>query len=135
MPEPANFTESGGDFPNYGRWVWKVKEGVETTNMPPWKWVLTDEEVYQVIFFEQSFSTAKDYNAKWAPQYSDAFGRNLMQPVTTGGIASGVAGVTSAFAAILLWNFQYQKLLDILKWIKMKKVIQMSSLRRRFCWM
>ena len=37
QPEPANFEESGNDFTKYGRYVWKVKEGVETTNMPPWK--------------------------------------------------------------------------------------------------
>ena len=135
MPEPANFTESGGDFPNYGRWVWKVKEGVETTNMPPWKWVLSDEEVYQVIFYEQSFSTSEDYNAKWAPLYSDNFGRNLMQSVTTGSVASYAAGVTIIFAGIVLWNVQYRKFLNSLKLAKIKKVTQMSMARRRFCWM
>jgi cytochrome c oxidase cbb3-type subunit I/II len=78
-PEPANFTESGGDFPVYGRYVWKVQEGVETTNMPPWKFALSDEEIFNVIFFIQSFSTPEDYNAKWAPQYADPFAQNLMR--------------------------------------------------------
>jgi cytochrome c oxidase cbb3-type subunit I/II len=76
-PEPANFEESGSDFTNYGRWVWKVTEGVETTNMPPWKYALSDEEIFLVIFYEQGFSTPDDYNSKWAPLYSDSFARNL----------------------------------------------------------
>jgi cytochrome c oxidase cbb3-type subunit I/II len=76
-PEPANFEESGGDFTNYGRWVWKVREGVETTNMPPWKYALSDDEIFKVIFYEQSFSTPDDYNNKWAPLYSDSFAQNL----------------------------------------------------------
>jgi cytochrome c oxidase cbb3-type subunit I/II len=78
-PEPANFQESGSDFTNYGRWVWKVREGVETTNMPPWKLALSDEEIFKVIFYEQGFSTPADYNAKWAPLYTDAFARNMMR--------------------------------------------------------
>ncbi len=76
-PVPANFTESGSDFTNYGRWVWKVKEGVETTNMPPWKMALSDLEVYQLIFYIQTFSIAGDYNSKWAPLYTDNFARNF----------------------------------------------------------
>lgn len=76
-PQPANFEESGGDFTNYGRWVWKVKEGVETTNMPPWKYALTDTDVYQLVFYIQTFSLPDDYNSKWAPLYTDAFARKL----------------------------------------------------------
>jgi cytochrome c oxidase cbb3-type subunit I/II len=77
QPEPANFEESGTDFPNYGRWVWKVKEGVETTNMPVWKVALNDTEVFRLIFYIQGFSLSEDYNSKWAPLYSDPFGQNL----------------------------------------------------------
>ena len=109
MPEPVNFTESGGDFPNYGRWVWKVREGVETTNMPPWKWVLNYQEIYQVIFYEQSFSTPEDYNAKWAPLYSDAFGRNLMASTVTGNLASNAAATSLILGAVLLWEIQHRK--------------------------
>jgi cytochrome c oxidase cbb3-type subunit I/II len=76
-PEPANFEESGSDFTNYGRWVWKVTEGVETTNMPPWKYALSKDEIALVIFYEQSFSTPEDYNSKWAPLYTDPFAQNL----------------------------------------------------------
>jgi cytochrome c oxidase cbb3-type subunit I/II len=134
-PEPANFTESGEDFPNYGRWVWKVREGVETTNMPPWKWVLNDEEIYQVIFYEQSFSTAEDYNAKWAPQYSDVFGRSLNGGPTTSGIASGAAGAAIVLASIMLWDSHYHKYLRDLKQTQLKKLQRFISLRRSMGWM
>ncbi len=77
LPEPANFEESGADFTNYGRWVWKVTKGVETTNMPPWEKALSANEIFLVIFYEQTFSQPEDYNAKWAPLYSDEFARNL----------------------------------------------------------
>jgi len=78
-PEPANFEESGSDFTNYGRWVWKVREGVETTNMPPWKYALSDDEIFRLIFYIQGFSKAEDYNSKWATLYSDPFAKNLMR--------------------------------------------------------
>lgn len=76
-PEPANFTESGGDFQQYGQYVWKVREGVETTNMPPWKYALNDEDMYDVIFYIQNFSISEDYEAKWAPLYNSSYARNL----------------------------------------------------------
>ncbi|HUS86271.1 MAG TPA: hypothetical protein VMW76_03440, partial [Bacteroidales bacterium] len=76
-PEPANFTESGADFKLYGRYVWKVREGVETTNMPPWKYALNDNEMFSLIFYIQNFSEPEDYNTKWAPLYEDSFARNL----------------------------------------------------------
>jgi cytochrome c oxidase cbb3-type subunit I/II len=78
-PEPANFEESGSDFTNYGRYVWKVQEGVETTNMPPWKYALSDDEIYRLIFYIQGFSTADDYNSKWALLYTDNFAKNLKE--------------------------------------------------------
>jgi hypothetical protein len=131
MPEPANFTESGGDFPNYGRWVWKVKEGVETTNMPPWKWALAEEEIYQVIFYEQSFSTPEDYNTKWAPQYSDSFGRTFMGTPATSSIGSGPLA-TILFAGVLLWNLHHRRLLNFLEQIKPRKARYFIAFRRRF---
>lgn len=76
-PPPANFTETGGDFEHYGQYVWKVREGVETTNMPPWKYALSDNEIYRLIFYVQNFSTPKDYNTKWAQLYEDSYARNL----------------------------------------------------------
>ena len=54
-----------------------MREGVETTNMPPWKLALSDEEIYDVIFYIQGFSVADNYNTKWAPLYSDAFAQSL----------------------------------------------------------
>ena len=47
--------------------------------MPPWKYVLSPNEIYQIIFYIQGFSTADDYNNKWAPLYSDAFAKGLKQ--------------------------------------------------------
>lgn len=77
LPEPANFEESGSDFTNYGRWVWKATKGVETTNMPPWEKALNKQEIFQVIFYEHNFSKQEDYNSKWAPLYTDPFAQNL----------------------------------------------------------
>ncbi|MHB1391344.1 MAG: cbb3-type cytochrome c oxidase subunit I [Thermoleophilia bacterium] len=77
QPKPANFTESARDFELYGRYVWKVTEGVETTNMPPWKRALSEEEISRVIFYIQRFAAPGDYNSKWGPLYSDPFARNL----------------------------------------------------------
>jgi cytochrome c oxidase cbb3-type subunit I/II len=78
-PEPANFEESGTDFTNYGRWVWKVQEGVETTNMPPWKYALSEDEIFRLIFYIQGFSLPDDYNTKWAMLYTDTFAINLKE--------------------------------------------------------
>ncbi len=78
-PVPANFTESGSDFTKYGRYVWKVQKGVETTNMPPWSMALNEEEIFDAIFYIQGFSKAEDYNSKWAPLYTDEFARNLKE--------------------------------------------------------
>ena len=76
-PEPADFEESGTDFPNYGRRVWKVTKGVETTNMPNWEMALSENEIFLVIFYEQGFSKPEDYNEKRAPLYTDDFARNM----------------------------------------------------------
>ena len=47
--------------------------------MPPWKYALDEEEIFQVIFYEQGFSMPDDYNSKWAPLYSDPFAMNMMK--------------------------------------------------------
>lgn len=75
-PEPAVFPETGHDFEHYGQYVWKVREGVPTTHMPPWKLVLSDEEVPLVIFYIQTLAEPTDYAAKWGPLYSDSFARD-----------------------------------------------------------
>lgn len=72
-PEPANFTETGSDFEQYGQYVWKIREGVETTNMPLWKYSMSDDEIYRTIFYIQNFSTTEDFNDKWVPLYNDTF--------------------------------------------------------------
>jgi len=47
--------------------------------MPPWEQALDKEEIFQVIFYEQTFSNPDDYNSKWAPLYTDSFAKNLMR--------------------------------------------------------
>ena len=37
-------------------WFWRVSEGVPTTNMPAWKDLLTEEQIWQVISYEHTFS-------------------------------------------------------------------------------
>jgi cytochrome c oxidase cbb3-type subunit I/II len=110
VPVPANFTESGRDFQMYGRYIWKVKEGVETTNMPPWQYALTDNEIYQVVFYIQGFSTPADYNSKWGPQYTDSYARNLK--INQSGLAVNPATLTVVLAAVVLWErkFKLQKI-------------------------
>jgi cytochrome c oxidase cbb3-type subunit I/II len=76
-PQPADFNETGGDFKTIGQYVWKVTNGVETTNMPQWKEALNDNEKYQIIYYVQSFSSADDFNSKWAPLYKDPFAKTV----------------------------------------------------------
>ena len=134
-PEPANFTESGSDFPNYGRYVWKVEEGVETTNMPPWKWVLTDNEVYQVIFYIQSFSTPSDYNTKWAPLYSDTFAQNLMKNAENISSDSmiNINNIQSliAYMGTIIWQLRYRHLIRLVELVKLKAIKNIDSSRRK----
>jgi len=77
LPEPAVFPETGRSFEAYGQYVWKVREGVPTTHMPPWKYAFDDEEITLAIFYIQTFADASDYNAKWGPLYSGVFARDL----------------------------------------------------------
>jgi cytochrome c oxidase cbb3-type subunit I/II len=133
-PEPANFTESGQDFEFYGRYVWKVREGVETTNMPPWKWVMSDNEIYTVVFYVQTFSTAEDYNSKWGPLYSDPFANNFYPPLTSGFLTfhgtNPIAALT-IFIAILLWNLRHREILKS-NFGRLKSNRTLSSFWRRF---
>jgi cytochrome c oxidase cbb3-type subunit I/II len=134
-PVPANFTESGSDFQFYGRYVWKVTEGVETTNMPPWKWALTDDEIYKVIFYVQAFSRANDYNSKWAPQYTDPFARNLKKGVTTGSMVTDPVDLATILAGLALWNLKHRQIMNILRTVKLQTLVRIYALRRRFAWM
>jgi cytochrome c oxidase cbb3-type subunit I/II len=133
-PAPANFTESGSDFQFYGRYVWKATEGVETTNMPPWKWALTDEEIYRAIFYVQSFATPDDYNTKWGPQYSDPFARNLKKTVTTGSMMADPSALTIWLAGLLLWNLRYGQIMKLVRIAELKMLTRVYALRRRFAW-
>ncbi len=138
IPVPANFTESGGDFEHYGRYVWKVREGVETTNMPPWKWVLDDSEIYQVVFYVQGFSKADDYNTKWAPQYTDPFARTLKGGTAASGVLTVLetnpVSATIIFGALLLWNVKFRRLVTLFERVKMLKPFRLFSVGRQEKW-
>ena len=136
-PQPANFTESGRDFAengNYGRYVWKAREGVETTNMPPWKWALSDDEIYKVIFYIQGFAPAENYNAVWGPQYTDPFARNLKKTVTTGSMETDLVILTTWLAGLLMWNLRYRQILNLARIAKLKTLVQNYPQRRQFAW-
>jgi cytochrome c oxidase cbb3-type subunit I/II len=47
--------------------------------MPPWKYALSEDEIFRLIFYIQGFSTAEDYNSKWAILYTDEFAINLKE--------------------------------------------------------
>ena len=139
-PEPANFTESGSDFTLYGRYVWKVKEGVETTNMPPWKWALADDEIYEVIFYIQAFSTPEDYNSKWGPEYSSSFAQDLMKnSVSANFIPDSLLNITSvqsllAYMGIALWELRPRQIVSLFETAKLKMINRIDKLRRKNHW-
>jgi len=65
-PQPANFTETNNDFKTQGQWFWKVSEGVETTNMPPWKYVITEDDRWKAIYYiQKNFSEPGVFDEKW----------------------------------------------------------------------
>jgi len=37
-------------------WYWKISEGVPGTLMPPWKDVLTEDEIWKIMVYERSFA-------------------------------------------------------------------------------
>ena len=78
-PVPFNLVASGSVLTQYGQYIWFVNQGVETTNMPPWKLVFSQDEIARVIFYIQGFSPAQEYNRKWAPLYEDSFARKLKE--------------------------------------------------------
>lgn len=139
-PEPANFTESGADFTNYGRYIWKIKEGVETTNMPPWKWALTDDEIYQVTFYIQTFSTLFDYNSKWAIQYSDSFAQNLMKNSEPNNITSNSVLTPNSiqsllgYMGILLWELKHRQIVTLSETAKIRAAKHFEAIRRKHHW-
>ena len=124
-PTPANFTESGSDFTLYGRYVWKVRMGVETTNMPPWNNSLVNTEIYQTIFYIQTFSTQADYNSKWAPQYTDPFARNYY-----GGPSASAFGFDpNTISAQLLCIIAVSTSLAAFTWKKRRRILSTKPQR------
>jgi cbb3-type cytochrome c oxidase subunit I len=78
-PPPISLIDAGAALTTYGEYLYFIREGYATTNMPPWKYVFNDEETYQVIFYTQCFAPAEEYNAYWAPLYTDQFAKGLKQ--------------------------------------------------------
>jgi cytochrome c oxidase cbb3-type subunit I/II len=76
-PYPYSLIAASLEITQYGQYVWFVENGLETTNMPPWKEVLTNQEMGQIIFYIQGFSSPEVYSSKWAPLYSDSFAKGL----------------------------------------------------------
>jgi hypothetical protein len=108
-----------------------VKEGVETTNMPPWKLALTDNEIYKVVFYVQTLATTQDYNAKWAPQYTDSFARSLKISASSGFTSLGTNPVAAliVLSAIVLWDLKFNHLKIILEKTKLRN-LSFFSFRR-----
>jgi hypothetical protein len=76
--------------------------------MTPWKNSLTESEIYQVVFYIQGFATPQDYNAKWGPQYSDPYARNLkiiQSSIGTTPVAASIILAAIVLRALLI-NFQ-----------------------------
>ncbi|HVO85529.1 MAG TPA: cbb3-type cytochrome c oxidase subunit II [Candidatus Eisenbacteria bacterium] len=139
-PQPANFTESGSDFQYYGRYIWKATEGVETTNMPPWKWALSSTEISDAILYVQAFSTTDDYNSKWGPQYNDSFARNLKNPIGAGSLVPDISPTTNPAALIvlmsslILWDLCHRRIMTVLEKTKSETVTSVFALRGLFGW-
>lgn len=72
-PQPADLTVSANDIPNYGSFSQLVHNGVPTTNMPPWKVALSDDDIVLILFYVQSFADDQTWADKWGPLYTDPF--------------------------------------------------------------
>jgi hypothetical protein len=95
--------------------------------MPPWKWVMSDSEIYKVVFYVQSFSTPDDYNSKWAPQYTDTFGKNLksgsLTHVNLLNVENNPVVAIIMLSAVVLWNVKHRQLMKFLECVKRNRVI------------
>ena len=48
---PANFWQDRFDGYDDAMWLWRVREGIPGTQMPPWKYSLTNEQIFYVMQF------------------------------------------------------------------------------------
>jgi len=76
-PQPANLREVGANMKMYGQYIYQIKEGLPTTQMPSWKKALTDEEIYLLSYYVQAFAPEKAWKEKWQPMYTDSFAKTL----------------------------------------------------------
>jgi len=56
---PANFWEDRFDGYDDPMWLWRVRDGIPGTQMPPWRLSLTDEQIFYVMQF-----------LKWVAEYN-----------------------------------------------------------------
>jgi hypothetical protein len=75
----------------------------------------------------QGFSSTDDYNSKWAPQYTDAFARNLKGgPIISNssiGMGNNPVIAIVTLSGVLLWNIRLKELLSFLEGMKLNKMI------------
>jgi hypothetical protein len=100
---------------------------------------MNDNEVCQLVFYVQSFATIEDYNAKWGPQYSDSFARNLKNQAVVGSLFAELKTdpfvPLITFMAVLLWNMEYNQLTRLFEAARQKVLMHFSMSRRRTTWM
>jgi cbb3-type cytochrome oxidase cytochrome c subunit/cytochrome c553 len=64
-PTPADLTGKPAVVSDEGWWFWRLSEGVygvdpeQFTSMPPWKYVLTDKERWEVVYYARDLVGAK----------------------------------------------------------------------------
>ncbi|MDO8962907.1 MAG: c-type cytochrome [Coriobacteriia bacterium] len=65
-PPPADLTGEPAVVSDAPWWYWRVSEGVagvdpeQFTAMPPWKYILTEQERWEVVFYGRALAGAKD---------------------------------------------------------------------------
>lgn len=66
LPTPANLTEDPAINSDAGWWYWRVDRGVvgdddtHPTAMPAWRFILTEQQKWEVVFYGRSLVGAKD---------------------------------------------------------------------------
>jgi mono/diheme cytochrome c family protein len=65
-PTPADLTGAPAVDSDAGWWYWRVSEGVagvdpeQFTAMPPWKYILSEQERWEIVYYGRALVHAKD---------------------------------------------------------------------------
>jgi len=65
-PTPADLTGEPGVVSDAGWWYWRVSDGVvgvapeQFTAMPPWKYILSEQERWEIVYYGRKLVNAKD---------------------------------------------------------------------------